>query len=265
MRKLLRDGIAVAFDDQGHGDPAIVCVHGWCCDHTHFDAQVQYFRGSHRVVTLDLRGHGDSDKPVQRYHPDDHAADLAWLIESLELDRPILVGHSMGGVVVLRYSDLYPGTYRALIGLDSAWGRLEPTLLSAAASILKSLQQPNYRDVLRHVFEGLFLDSDNPVTKDRIITAAVAMRQDVMVSEWEAVDTDTSEALKHISTPALYIAAEFPRADLEYLRSLGTVTVGQTIGSGHFNQIECADQVNAMVDQFLRVNGVQPLADRRAE
>ena len=61
--------------------------------------QFDYFGRTHRVVAVDLRGHGASDKPMQEYTVAGFADDLAWLCDQLGVVKPVVVGHSMGGNV----------------------------------------------------------------------------------------------------------------------------------------------------------------------
>ena len=57
-----RDGVKLAFEETGHGTP-VVLIHGWTCDRSYFAPQRDHFARAHRVVSVDLRGHGESDKP----------------------------------------------------------------------------------------------------------------------------------------------------------------------------------------------------------
>ena len=63
MPTIKRDGINLVYEERGSGSPAFVFVHGWTCDRSFFAPQADYFAKKHRVVSLDLRGHGQSDKP----------------------------------------------------------------------------------------------------------------------------------------------------------------------------------------------------------
>jgi pimeloyl-ACP methyl ester carboxylesterase len=104
------NGAGLAYLDSGRGPKSMLLVHGWACDHTMFTPQIEHFSKSYRVIAVDLRGHGISDKPHQEYTIAGFADDLAYLCRELQLQRPIVVGHSMGGTVSLdlaaRYGDL---------------------------------------------------------------------------------------------------------------------------------------------------------------
>ncbi len=65
-------------------------------------------RRGHSVMALDLRGHGRSDKPDQQYTMRVFADDVAWLCAELELTKPILIGHSMGGIISFDLAARYP-------------------------------------------------------------------------------------------------------------------------------------------------------------
>src|SRR3989454_11694460 len=101
MQKLFRDGVALAFEEGGAGEPPILLIHGRSCDHTFMAPQFEHFKRKSRTVAVDLRGHGASDKPEQEYTPGLFVEDVAWLCQQLDLKRPIVIGHSLGGAVTL--------------------------------------------------------------------------------------------------------------------------------------------------------------------
>ncbi len=83
MPYVKRDGLSLYYEQQGSGDPPLVFVHGWCCDHTFFQPQFDHFKASHVVTTLNLRGCGKSDRPEQGYDIPTLADDVAWLCREL--------------------------------------------------------------------------------------------------------------------------------------------------------------------------------------
>jgi pimeloyl-ACP methyl ester carboxylesterase len=103
MRSLRRkDGTALFYEEAQGDEPPILLVHVIACDHTHFGPQFEHFaRRGHRVVAMDLRGHGKSDKPHQSYTMELFTEELAWMCAQLGPKKPVVIGHSLGGVVAL--------------------------------------------------------------------------------------------------------------------------------------------------------------------
>lgn len=97
------DGVRLRVCDRGAGDRTIVLVHGWKMSHRVFDHPILRLSEQHRVVSFDLRGMGESDKPGSRYDFDELAGDLDFVIGELGLDDVTLVGWSMGCTVSLRH------------------------------------------------------------------------------------------------------------------------------------------------------------------
>ena len=101
MATIMHNGVKLAFEDRGAGKPAFIFVHGTACNRSFFAPQAEHFARRHRVVSVDLRGHGESDKPPGPYPIAAYADDIAYMIEQLGLGKAVAVGHSMGGVSVL--------------------------------------------------------------------------------------------------------------------------------------------------------------------
>jgi non-heme chloroperoxidase len=103
--------IELHFTDQGEGQP-VVLVHGWPLSGRSWEAQLPALIGAgYRVITYDRRGFGQSSQPWLGYEYDTLAADLAALMDHLDLTDAILIGFSMGGGEVVRYLNTY-GTDR---------------------------------------------------------------------------------------------------------------------------------------------------------
>jgi alpha/beta hydrolase fold len=118
---LHRDDVALFYETTRGEGPPVVLIHGWCCDHTFFAPQAANFaQAGHAVTSLDLRGHGRSDKPHQSYPISAFATDVAWVCGALGLSRPVLIGHSMGGIVAFDVACRHPDLPSAVVMLDSA-------------------------------------------------------------------------------------------------------------------------------------------------
>ena len=176
MKCAERDGVRLCYDERGGGAPPLVFVHGWCCDHSHFAPQVEHFAGQHRTLALDQRGFGCSDKPEQAYTIDGFADDLQWLCQQLGIERPVLVGHSLGGAVVLAAAAQHPQLARALVLCDPAIF-LPEGADDVLRDLLKGLATAAFQRVAADFIERfLFIESDDPARKASIVEGMLARR-----------------------------------------------------------------------------------------
>ena len=142
-----REGVRLSYLESGSGDPALLFIHGWCCDATHWRKQLAALDGDHRVLALDLRGHGESAKPDQDYTIDEFAEDMGWLCQELALERPVIVGHSMGGVIALNMVRRWPQLARAVVFVDAGITPFPKQFRPMVDSMIEALKSPGYRDV----------------------------------------------------------------------------------------------------------------------
>ncbi|HZA03850.1 MAG TPA: alpha/beta hydrolase [Propionibacteriaceae bacterium] len=112
--------IELHYTDQGEGRP-VVLIHGWPLSGRSWESQVPALIGAgHRVISYDRRGFGQSSQPWNGYDYDTLAADLAALVDHLDLHDAVLIGFSMGGGEVVRYLSRYGADRVSKIVLASA-------------------------------------------------------------------------------------------------------------------------------------------------
>ncbi len=104
------DGVRLHYEEKGHGRP-LVLIHGWTFSGRFFHRNVDALAEHFRVVTLDLRGHGDSEKPDHGYRVPRLARDLFDLLEALDLEDATVLGWSLGCPVIWSYLELF-GVHR---------------------------------------------------------------------------------------------------------------------------------------------------------
>ncbi|HYU74981.1 MAG TPA: alpha/beta hydrolase [Ktedonobacteraceae bacterium] len=144
-----------------HGTP-LVCVHGLTANAFCFQALADELASEHRVFAYDLRGRGDSDQPEHGYSVPIHADDLAKLIDALGLERPILIGHSLGALISLYFATHYPNKLSKLVLIDAGapipWKTPEeqPAWLTASISRLGT-PVPSFEEYTQRLKAAPFL------------------------------------------------------------------------------------------------------------
>lgn len=117
--------VRLFFTDSGsRGDasgPPILFCHGFSCDSHDWTWQLPHFEGNHRVIAVDIRGHGRSSAPDKGYEPRQFAADLAGLLDQLDTGPVVAMGHSLGGVIVSALAVEYPALVSAVVSVDPGY------------------------------------------------------------------------------------------------------------------------------------------------
>jgi pimeloyl-ACP methyl ester carboxylesterase len=264
-----RDGVRLAYVEAGPAAslmPPLVLVNGWTGDHGIFTPQIAHFAQSRRVVAINLRGHGASDAPEQDYTIASFADDIAWQCGQLELRKPVVIGHSLGGVIALELCGRYPDLASGVVMIDSMI--MPPANLRASPQVralLEGIGGPNYLAVSRANAWEIGCDFDDPARRKMIYETYILppcenTPQHVAYSAIRnfALNYDPAPAAEACRIPMAYISADVPLVnmarDLDRLQKIcPQLVVAKTMLAGHFSTIEVADQVNAMLDRFLAI------------
>lgn len=259
------DGIH--YTDSGTGTAPIVLVHGFTCDHTDWESQTAHLAKKHRVVALDLPGHGDSRDGEPSISA--HGAAVATLVHQLELENAILVGHSMGCRIILEASSNCADRAAALIFVDGSRSAATP---SDYESLKQRIDGVDFADFGAALFGQMFSDKTDSATRERVIARCAAMDSAwaaqlfINMGYWDAhefhkilatselpmlvMQTTTIENAGTRTTLTPGAATAFT----DYLKSMFNNSKSQIqvlANTGHFPQFEEPDQLNAMIDQFI--------------
>jgi pimeloyl-ACP methyl ester carboxylesterase len=251
LETLTRDGVAIRYVDAGTGDPPLLLVHGWCCDHSYWRDQVPEFSQRYRVVAVDLPGHGESDKPDQDYTIGGFVDDVAWLIGELSLARPCFIGHSMGGVIGLNLARKHPELLSGLVMVDSPVIPISD-LKPLRDGIFAGLRSPNYATIAS-AFVGnlMFNDKSDSALRDEIVAGMASAPQRVMCTALESTLAEENLPEGQAPVPALFIRATTNLSAASAISErYGGLEVVE-VDAGHFLQLEKPGEVNSIVKRFV--------------
>lgn len=237
-------GVELAVYETGNPDgPPIVFIHGFAMSHLSWEAQLNGdLADEFRLVALDLRGHGASDKPPEAdhyTHSQAWADDLAAVIRSKELDRPVLVGWSYGGYVMADYLRAFG---------DEALGGL---VFVGSASKMGTKEAEGF-------FGDDFLEGIGPVLSEDLRTRIAATRAFVPMLTAEPLSREMHEATLAAAmvVPAAVRRALFGREldNDDVLSGVGIPTVVLQGSGDRIVRVRSAEQMADIVpDARLRV------------
>lgn len=116
------DGVELSYSTQGPSGTPVVLLHGWACNSGDWSWTVDSLCAAHQVIAPDLRGHGGSSTLADDFSAHRFALDVVELLDHLGLDRVILVGHSLGGLIASEVAIRWPDRVRGLVAIDPAYG-----------------------------------------------------------------------------------------------------------------------------------------------
>jgi pimeloyl-ACP methyl ester carboxylesterase len=132
------NGISLATREWPGRGPAVVCVHGLTANHTCWAAAAAALAPDYRVIAYDLRGRGESDKPATGYSLSIHGEDIAALLDHFGLRSAVLMGHSLGAHIALRFAVRFPRRVARLVLIDGGLD-VRPEILDSLAPAIGRL------------------------------------------------------------------------------------------------------------------------------
>lgn len=257
----VKNGIVpISYNRIGTGDTALVFVHGWGINKEYWNDQVKAFDKRFTVVTVDLGGHGQSGTQRNHYNVDDFANDVMAVMDSLNLNKVILVGHSMGGDIILNIAFKIPDRIVGLVGVDNFKDVGVPLSPAQTMQVKEFMQElsVNYKETAKSycrmaLFPPNYADSSavNRVLNDVANTDSVAATK-ALQGLFEFAPNEVA-LLKEISKPMHLIVSDFTPMLQDSLAKYSKAGYGvKTIhGTGHYPMIEKPEEFNRLLNETL--------------
>ncbi len=257
MPTSIANNIKLHYEVTGHG-PTLVFIHGLGSSSRDWEFQVPAFAKSYQVVTVDLRGHGQSDKPDGPYTIPMFAADLASLLAGVGVQSAHLVGISLGGAVAFQFALDYPGMVKTLTIVNSG-PSLGGTLEQAQQEIERRVgvvRQYGMRAMGQSLGPNLFPQPEHGALRDTFIERWAENDPRAYIEATRSMlGWNVTDRLPSIQCSTLIVASDqdyTPVAAKEaYIKLMPKVQLVVIANAHHAVPVERPQEFNAVLAQFL--------------
>jgi pimeloyl-ACP methyl ester carboxylesterase len=250
------DGVEIHYEIYGQGEPTLIFVHGWCCDKSYWKEQIPYFSKSYRIVLIDLAGHGESGLNRKSWTIEAFGDDVACVAKQFGTTKIALIGHSMGGPVILEAASQLSNVL-GIIGVDTL-NNIEYTPSQEEIDTLMSFLQKDFKNALiSYIPNNAFLPSSDPTLVEKITND--------MASEPPEIGIDAFLNMwKYTSAPTRFKELKLPIRIIKSSKTPINIEAGKRYASsfevkfmenvGHFVMLEDPETFNNILDKILLDN-----------
>ncbi|AYK07546.1 non-ribosomal peptide synthetase [Brevibacillus laterosporus] len=241
-----KDGVCINYEVSGNGGMTIVLVHGLGCNSSFWANQIEYFSKKYRIVNIELAGHGDSGSNREKWTIEAYANDVASVVNSLELTNIVLVGHSLGGPVIVEAEYLISGNVIGLIGVETLHN-VEPKHLSAeqleiyVASVFEC-------DV---EIKDMFLPNADPSLIKLVESVRNLVGKHILESSYREMVTYMQTVRNRIRIPITLInSSSWLTTNVNAAKHYG-INVESIENVGHYSMLEAPERLNKAIENVI--------------
>jgi pimeloyl-ACP methyl ester carboxylesterase len=256
--------VSIAYTMSGSGDTSIVFVHGWGISKEYWKQQQDALSSEYTVVALDLGGHGQSGHNRENWTIEDFAKDVRAVIDGLHLNNVILVGHSMGGEIILQTALTLPGKVIGFIGIDNFKQFVTAFTPKDEKEINEFMQslKTNF-DTTATTYTRLALFPQRYPDTSSVNRVVHSLQQTDSIVAIKALESlmnfalKDSEMITRLSIPAHLIVSDYTATNEESFRR--AAKAGSSIrvikGTGHYPMIEKPQQFTELLRETIHEIG----------
>lgn len=260
MKKKL-NGFQVNWEEAGSGAP-VIFIHGFPLNRKIWRTQMEALREEFRVITPDVRGHGESEATPGVYDMTLLADDLAALMRHLQCGPAFLAGHSMGGYILFAFHRKYPELVRGLMLVSTRAVADSPEGKANREALAKRVEEEGPQPVVEKMLKPMLAEASvraNPGLKYEVegMMRSTSLAGIVGASRGMALRDDSTSLLGRINAPTLILAgtvdAMIPYAESENMAAaIPHARLHVLEGVGHLPSLERAEEVSRVMREWLR-------------
>jgi len=248
------DGVRIHYETAGKGRPAVVLVHCWTCDSGLWRDEVGRLAKRRQVVTLDLAGHGRSGRTRRDYTMEAFGEDVKAVADALKLDRIVLVGHSMGGAVILEAARRLGGRVVGLVPIDTLLDVEQTTDPKETDAVIAKMRVDYKGETTAFLRQYLFATTTPPAVADRVLAQTTSFPVEIALSalrnNWNYLAAPAFEAVK---VPIVAVNGDrFPTNFEANRRHAPQFDALIMKGVGHYPMLEDPPRFGRLLDEARR-------------
>ena len=252
-----KDGTLISYEVYGAGEPTLVFVHGWSCDSRYWRNQISPFSQKHKIVLVDLAGHGHSGVTREKYSMKAFGEDILSVVEATGSQDIILIGHSMGGAVIAEAARLMPQRVKGIIGVDT-YENIEYPLSPEEFDQMIAPLQKDFQSGTRQFVQQMLSPNTDANLREWIIADMSAAPPSIALSAMEelmsqSITGQAAKIFEEIHIPIMTINGDLWQIDYEanrrHMFSFDAIVIKK---ADHFLMMNRSDEFNKAMKQAIK-------------
>ena len=251
------DGVPISYSQYGKGNVTLVFIHGSCCDSRYWYKQIPFFERKYSLVTIDLAGHGHSGLDRKRYTMKAFGKDIKAVVDEIDAKKVILIGHSIGGVVIAEAALLMPQQVVGLIGVDTLHNVEHPFTQEEINSLILSLED-NFKKTVAGFIRSVAGEEIDKQLLKWVIADISSTPPHVSISMLKEqakqyAHEESAHLFDTIKIPVYCINSDLRPTDVEAnRRHMISFNVRILKGKGHLLMLEASEEFNIVLGDVIR-------------
>ena len=245
------DGVMINYYIKGSEKKALVFVHGYSCSSEYWWPQLEYFSKEHTVIAVDIAGHGKSGLNRKEYSMDSFGNDVSTVVEHLDLEEVVLIGHSMGGPIIVKAAKNLGLKTRLIIGVDTFHDLTTEGIGGFARMAVNTMFKLFYDSMTEESIDDFFIDETDKNLQRWVRSDALKSPKSISQGTLDALLTmNYPESLSELSVPIIALnARSFRETKMETNMDIyEDLQIEFMEDVGHFIMLEKPDKFNSWLE-----------------